>query len=351
MKINYTITRKILTTVLMTVLCVFLLTGCGSKTDAMEYVSVSFTGYNGNGKVDLDVDYDAMIEAVIGKEPDGDSYEKFSEWMNEYLIYDESVEVSCSPKDGLSNGDTVTVTVSLSETAAKKVTGESKKFTVSGLPEIETVDIFKDISLRYEGIVGEYTMVHLDKLSDDQILQDCSFAVAPQANVKNGDTVTVTIINAKTLAEKYLCAPAEISKTFTVSGLDEYLTDSDLLPEDKIRDIIAQYVPTCQKDDNSIFTYSAPTYYKTYFCIGKEDIIGADFNRLLVYACYDEYMDGAYRWTVYTPLTFRNLLLTADGDIELEYGDGQSSVFQTSPESVEEYMEEQYIVDEVYVEY
>jgi len=109
-----------------------MLTGCGSKTDAMEYVSVSFTGYNGNGKVDLDVDYDAMIEAVIGEEPDGDNYEKFSKWMNEYLIYDEGIKVTCSPKDGLSNGDTVTVKVTLSETAAKKVVGGEKKFTVSG---------------------------------------------------------------------------------------------------------------------------------------------------------------------------------------------------------------------------
>ena len=351
MKIKYTITRKILTAVLMITLCVFLLTGCGSKTDSLEYVSVSFTGYNGNGEVDLDVDYDAMIEAVIGEEPDDDNYEKFSKWMNEYLIYDEGIKVSCSPKDGLSNGDTVTVKVTLSETAEKKVSGGEKKFTVSGLPEIETVDIFKDVSLRYEGIVGEYTMVHLDKLSDNQILQDCNFHVEPQSSVKNGDVVTVTITNAETLAEKHLSTPAEISKTFTVSGLDEYLTDSDLLPEDKIREIIEQFVPACRKDDDSIFTHSEPTYYKTYFCIGKENVIGADFNRLYIYVCYDQYMDGNYRWTVYTPLTFRNLILTADGTIELEYSNGQSSVFQTSPESVEDYMEEQYIVDEIYIEY
>lgn len=351
MKNNYAITYKILKAILMLTICVFLLAGCGGKTDAMEYVSVTFTGYEGNGKVDLVVDYDAIIESIIGAEPDGDSYEEFSEWMNDYLIYDEGIEVSCSPKEGLSNGDTVTVTVSLSETVAKKVTGESKKFTVSGLPEIETVDIFKDISLRYEGIVGEYTMVHLDKLSDSQIIQDCHFDIEPESGIENGDVVTVTITNTDVLAEKHLCTPAETSKTFTVSGLDEYLTDSDLLPEDRIRDIIAQYIPTCQKEDNPIFTYSAPTYYKSYFCVGKEDVIGADFNRLFVYACYDEYMDGEYRWTVYTPLTFRNLLLAADGTIELEYSNGQSSVFQTSPESVEDYMEKEYIVDEVYIEF
>ena len=351
MKTNYTIIRKILTTVLMIILCVFLLTGCDSKTDATEYVSVSFTGYNGNGKVDLDVDYDAMIEAIVDEEPDSDSQEKFNEWMNEYLIYDEGISVTCSPREGLSNGDTVTVTVSLSETAAKKVTGESKTFTVSGLLEIEAVDVFQDIALRYEGIVGDYTVVYLDKLSDNQILQDCHFSIEPQSNIKNGDTVTVTVTNADTLAEKHLCVPAEISRIFTVSGLDEYLTDSDLLPEDKIRDIISQYVPTCHKEDNSIFTYSAPTYYKTYFCIGKEDVIGADFNCLLVYACYDEYMDGAYRWTVYTPLSFHNLVLKANGTIDLEYEDGENAVFQTSPESVEEYLENLYVVDEVYIEY
>lgn len=351
MKTNYTITRKILTTVLMIVLCVFLLTGCGSKTDAMEYVSVSFTGYNGNGEVDLDVDYDSMIEAVIGEEPDDDSYEKFSEWMNEYLIYDEGIEVSCSPKDGLSNGDTVTVTVSLSETAAKKVTGESKKFTVSGLPEIETVDIFKDISLRYEGIVGEYTRVHLDKLSDNQILQDCRFDIEPESGIKNGDVVTVTITNTDALAEKHLCAPAETSRTFTVSGLDEYLTDADLLPEDKIRDIIAQYVPASQEEDDFIFSYSESVYYKTYFCVGKENHILADINRLEIYVCSDQYMNGEYRWTVYTPLILRNIILKADGTIDLSYEDGYTAVFYTDPDGLVESLEEDYFVEEVYIEY
>lgn len=351
MKTNDTIIRKILKAILMIASCMFLLAGCGGKTDAMEFVSVSFTGYNGNGEVDLDVDYNAMIESIIGEEPDDDSYEKFGEWMNEYLIYDEGIEVTCSPRDGLSNGDTVTVTVSLSETAAKKVTGVSKKFTVSGLPEIETVDIFKDISLRYEGIVGEYTMVYLDKLSDSQILQDCNFSVEPQANVKNGDEVTVTITNTDVLEEKHLCAPNETSIIFTVSGLDEYLTDSDLLPEDKIRGIVDQYVSASQKEDNDFFTYSESVYYKTYFCVGREDGFGIDFNRLEVFVCYDEFMDGEYRWTVYTPLTFRNLILAADGTINLEYEDGYNAVFYTDSDELLEKLGEDYTVEEVYIEY
>ena len=351
MKSNCTIIYKILTLILMSIICVFLFAGCGNKNDAMDYVSVSFTGYNGNGKVDLNVDFNAMIEAIIGKEPAGDSYEEFSKWTNKYLIYDEGIEVSCTPEDGLSNGDTVSVKVMLSETAAKKVTGGEKKFTVSGLPEIEIVDIFKDVSLRYEGIAGDFTIVHLDRLSDSQILQDCNFSVEPQTDVKNGDVITVTITNTDILAEKHICAPAEISRAFTVSGLDEYLTDSDLLPEDKIRDIIAQYIPTCQKEDDFLFTYTDSVYYKTYFCIGRKDRFGTDFNRLEVFACYDEYMDGEYRWTVYTPLTFRNLLLSAEGTVDLEYKDGYNAIFYTDPDELLETLETEYVVEEVYIEY
>ena len=348
MNTHYIFSRKNLTTFLVIIICIFLLAGCGSKTDAMEYISVSFTGYNGNGTVNLGVDYDSMIQSIIGEEPDGDDYEKLSRWMNKYLVYDEGIEVSYFPKEGLSNGDTITIKITLSETAAKKVIGGENKFIVSGLPEIESVDIFKDISLRYDGIVGDGTMVYLDKLTNDQILQDCNFSIDPQVNIKNGDTITVSITNVDTLAEKHLCAPAEISKTFTVSGLDEYLTDSSLLPMNTIQDIIDQYVPSCQKADNSIFTYGVPAYYKTYFCVGKDDVIGADFNQLLVYACYDEYVDGQYRWTVYTPLVFRNLILKADGSIDIEYSDGANTVFQTSPEAVDAYMDDLNITNEIY---
>ena len=351
MKTNCKIVRRIMRVILMCTICAAVLAGCGNKTDALDFVSVNFSGYNGNGEAHLSVDYDAMIGSIIGEEPADDNYEKFSKWLNEYLIYEDGIAVACTPKDGLSNGDIVKVKVSLSETVGKKLVGGEKKFTVTGLPEIETVDIFQDIVLRYEGVVGGNSVVHLDKLSDNTVLQECHFQIEPQTNIKNGDTVTITITNAESLTEKYLCVPAEITKTFIVEGLDEYLTDPDLLPEDKIQEIIAQYVSSSHAEDNFIFTHSEPAYYKTYFGVGKEGVIGTDVNQLLIYVCYDQYMDGAYRWTVYKPLIFRNLILQADGTVELDFKDGENAVFQTSAEAVEEYMEDLYIVEEVYVEY
>ena len=341
--------RKMMMALAIMLLCAMtMLAGCGYKVDAFEHLNIRFDGYNGNGTVSVDGE-DLLVEAVIGSEPEDPT--KFGEWI---LTYDDlygNVDVQCDPSSNLSNGDIVTVTVTVTGSAEKEIAGGKKEFEVYGLDEVQTVDLFADVELEFTGIVGDLTGVKLNCLSDDEILNACNFNVEPSNNIRNGDVVTVTITNRDYLAENYLVVPAELSKTFTVSGLDEYLTDSDLLPKDQIREIIDRYVADSQEKDEDFWSYSDSTYYKTYFCLEKEGVIGADFNRLYIYVYYDEYMDGNYRRTIYTPLTFRNLILTADGTIELNYEDGENAVFQSDPEAVDAYMEEQYIVEEVFIEY
>jgi hypothetical protein len=328
-----------------------LLGGCGSgqKADAFAFVSVSYDGYNGNGTVNVRFNEGALAESVMGEEPE--DWEELGEWLTTYDNLCMGIDLSVTPRKNLSNGDTVTVVVSVTGEAAKKISGGEMEFQVSGLPEIETVDIFKDIELTYEGIVGDNPYVLLNRLSDSQVLQSCQFSIEPQYGIKNGDTITVTITNSDALAEKFLCIPLETTKTFTVSGLDEYLTDADLLPEDQIREIIAQYVPASQEEDHDFWSYSESVYYKTYFCIGDKGAFGADFNQLRIFICYDAYVNGDYRQTNYVPLIFRDVILTTDGTVALNYQDGYTAVFYTDPDRMVEKMEEDYTVVEVYVEY
>lgn len=327
-----------------------LLGGCGSgqKADAFAFVSVSYDGYNGNGTVNVRFNEGALAESVIGEEPE--DWEELSEWISAYDELCMGIDLSCTPKENLSNGDTVIVSVTVTGEAAKKISGGEMEFQVSGLPEIETVDFFKDIEITYKGIVGGSTSVQLVRLTDNEILGACKFSIDPQANVRNGDVVTVTITNSDALAEKYLCIPQETTKTFTVSGLDEYLTDPDMLPEDHIREIIARYLSENQEEDDFIYSYSPAVYYKTYFCIGK-DVIGADVNRLQIFLCYDSFRDGEYEKTVYVPLIFRDIVISADGTVNLEYEDGYTAVFYTDPDRLIEKIEEEYSVEEVYFEY
>ena len=328
---------------------ILLLTGCGTKADALQFVDIRFEGYNGNGQAVELLDEEALIESVIGSRPK--SLDTMDEWLFEYDAIWMGLDVTCVPEDGLSNGDTVTVTITTSGDAAEKIQGGTKEFQVSGLPEVETVDIFKDISLEYKGIIGDTTQAVIHRNSDNEIVQNCQLSVDPVYDVKNGDTVTVTITNADALAEQYLCIPLELTKTFTVSGLDAYLTDEGLLPKDQVREIINQYIPVSGEKNLDFWTYGEPSYYKTYFCVGKDNKITADWNRLEIVACYDAYLNGEYRWTTYSVLTFRNVVVRADGAIELAYKDGIRIAGYHGADEMLETMEENYTVTEVDVGY
>lgn len=342
---------KFLFPTLMTlVILLTLLSGCGSKTNPMDYVTLGFSGTNGKGRAELEVDRIALIESIIGKEPE--SFENYGKWFSQYLIYDEGISISCTPTQNLSNGETVTVTVSVSESAAKTVKGVEKKFTVTGLKEVQTVDFFRNVDLQYEGI-GDNAHVVWKQPETDGFLRDCVFQIEPEYGIQNGDTVTVTVKNAEDLEQRYLVRPAQMTKTYVVSGLDEYLTDSNLLPEAEIRSLIREFLGSTQPKEDGTFTYSAPEYYKTYFLTDDPQsfYLADSDNALEIYLRYDEFMDGEYRRTIYTPLVFTNLILHPDGNISgLDYASGSSASFYTDPEAIVNRHFNAYSIEEVYVD-
>lgn len=145
--------KMIFITLLVLLTCSLMLAGCGRKANALDYVDITFSGSNGNGRAELSMRTLELIESVIGGEPEPN--ESYSSWLSQYILYDEGITFSCTPEQNLSNGDTVRVTVTVSDAAAKTIKGGEKKFTVSGLPEMQTVDFFRDIAIRYEGISGQ----------------------------------------------------------------------------------------------------------------------------------------------------------------------------------------------------
>ena len=343
--------KRLLNIMAVILIIAAMMTGCETKTkvDPFSYISVAYEGYNGNGSIRVDFDEDALIESIIGSEPE--SLDEIGEWLQKYDALYMAIDVSAEPNVGLSNGDVVVVTVTATGVAEDEVKSGSKEFSVDGLPEVNTVDVFEHIQLEYSGIVGGTTSVHLNRLSEEDWVRFCNFQVEPQSGIRNGDTITVTITNADRLAEEYLCVPVEVEKTFVVTGMDEYVTNPDLLPEDQIKAIIAQYIPASEEEDDWLYSYGEVKYYKTFLCIGKENAIMADFNQVQIFICYDQYMRGEYWRTVYVPLIFRDVVVSAEGEIDLNYEDGYTAVFYTDPDSMIEKIEEMYTVYEVDINY
>lgn len=106
------------------------LAGCGNtKIDLMDYVTVVFSGVDGQGKAVYNVDT-VKLEQDLAGDTDGqisiDEFEKIR-WISQF---ETTISYQLDKETGLSNGDEVTVSVTCDEEFAKenKVTvSESQK--------------------------------------------------------------------------------------------------------------------------------------------------------------------------------------------------------------------------------
>ncbi len=337
-----------LISVLLTVAIVFF-PRFGSKIDPFKYVEVSFDGVSSLGTVEIIFNKDDLITSIIGEEPEIEDYskgmKKYMAWEEDFEEYQNNIEIKISKEENLSNGDEVTITISVKGIAAKKIKSAKETFKVKGLVEVETFDVFTDIEFLAEGVSGSGN-AQIKLLSDSLLLKSCDFNIEPKSNLKNGDKVTVTIVNIEYLAEKYAKAPKIAKKEFIVSGLGDFVTSIDQLPKSLIQEITTQYLTKKRAEvvDNFLFEYSEVEYYGTYLFVRKEDSLAIRKNELCIYVYYDEFLNGEYRRTVYCPIVFRDIIVAPDGTVDLDYENGSAATFVTDIDvAIEDKNEDYYI--------
>lgn len=280
-----------------------------SGKDTMGYASVSF-------------DEKGLIESIIGEEPADLFNEETWKWAELYDEYSDNI-VCEYPTSNLSNGDTITVKIITTGIAAEKIKSIEKTYTVEGLTEIETIDVFKHVTVTFSGLSGNSTaQVELD--TDDEIIKYCRFRIDPNYDFSNGDVITVSITNVEELCERYDVVPLETVKEFTAEGLWTYATVENL-PLDTIKDIAERFVSEEDStDENTDFiSYTAAELYGCYF-LQEKNIFG---NGLHIIVCYEKYVKGEYTETIYMPLIFENILADSNGNVTIEYEDGRGSLF------------------------
>ena len=117
-----------------------LLTGCTKSVDLLQYADVTFDGASGNATATVTRYYNGLGKELFSKGKDQDIWD---EAQTELSLMGH-VNYTVTPQTGLSNGDTVTLTVSADDTFLKNheitLSETSKTLTVSGLKEPETID-------------------------------------------------------------------------------------------------------------------------------------------------------------------------------------------------------------------
>gem|GEM_PF-87854 len=177
----------------------------GQEFDPFSGLEVKFEGYDGHG------DYSINIDSV-------------SEIADKYGSFD--WEYSKSGK--LANGEAFRITYEINDeirmTADKVMPSATKKeYIVTGLDPIKTIDPFDYYDIVYNGFDGKAS-VRLQAKKDSEIASGfwlCDVSVDPDEDVKNGDTLTLTIDTGSVDLSRYGLKLSETTKKVTVSGLDE----------------------------------------------------------------------------------------------------------------------------------
>lgn len=319
--------------------------------DVSKYMTLSADGYNTVGKLNisfdtekLEKDYGKQIATRFKKQMKNfkdDTYGLSSLTASLYDGYEADLFAetcatgSADKTKGLSNGDVVTYIWDDNSDEAEEAFGVKVKYTditytVSGLASVNTFDAFDGVDVEFSGISpdGRATVNSLPTAAEAQGLY---YTLDENSGLSNGDTVTLTVHSNRDdfsdCIDKYGAMPQTTEKTFTVEGLNEYVTSADTLSDsvlvslqNQAEDVFKSYA--AQRFSNGQ-TFKGMTYLGNYILTPKNKDSWGDKDRIVLayqVTVHHDYTselnttydaDDSFFWYI----TFNNVSKDADGNI------------------------------------
>lgn len=286
--------------------------------DPFANIEVKFYGYEPSGR------------AEIQNNHDNDSYDE------PYFEYELDKE------EGLSNGDTVVVTIpdAVDDEQAFKEdcilrwgvepSATSKEYTVEGLEKTEEYDPFEQLSVSFSG-TSPNAQINMDASRVE--VEDLEFTADKTENLKIGDTVTVTVSSyygedLDTLLAQEGKTLAAVSKEYTVQDIPKCAEKLEDIPQDMI-DKMDQNAQDKLNADAAVNWGTEEritdiSMIGTYFLTAKENADVYDswngeyvYNKL--YCVYKiSVQAGESPFTYYTFVGYKNVIIMADGSCSLD---------------------------------
>ena len=297
------------------------MTGCGkTKIDVMEDLEVAFSGVDGYGTAAITNEYDweeEALEAIGGSDPEDVSF------LGDMMKIESAVSFEISPSEGLSNGDTVTVKVSVDNEKIKKYrvafkAGE-KKFTVEGLKEIEQLDLFENVDVEFQG-VAPYVKASIKNESGGAPVY-VGYTLDKSENLTVGDAVTVTAEYDENRLLEQGYTVGEETKEFVVPECDRYVTRLAEIPEEMTGKMNKQFEDALRAD--AAKNWSEDEHIKSIECIGnylltpKDGIDISDKN--IFYGVYKVVAENPEQEvSYYSYCMFRNIIVLKDGTCSVD---------------------------------
>lgn len=322
-----------------------------------KYITLSAEGYNSIGTLDVEFDTD-KLEKDYGKKiaknfqkamknHEEDTYGlsnlagSLYEGGETSLFVTYCADGSADKTRNLSNGDVVTYTwdgvneqtkKEAEELFGVKIKCSDVTYKVSGLTAVNTFDAFDGVEVEFDGISPDGSAT-VNTLPTAEAAKGLYYTLDEQYNLANGDTVTVTVHSNRDdfsdCIEKYGAIPATTEKTYTVEGLNEYVTDSDGLTDsvlvslqNQAEDVLNAYI--AKSWDSECVTLKGMSYLGYYILTPKnKDNYGVSQDVIILpyqVTSHNHFEDDkgqvydadvSYYWYI----AFRNVSKDADGNI------------------------------------
>ena len=322
-----------------------------------KYITLSAEGYNSIGTLDVEFDTD-KLEKDYGKKiaknfqkamknHEEDTYGlsnlagSLYEGGETSLFVTYCADGSADKTRNLSNGDVVTYTwdgvneqtkKEAEELFGVKIKCSDVTYKVSGLTAVNTFDAFDGVEVEFNGISPDGSAT-VNTLPTAEAAKGLYYTLDEQYNLANGDTVTVTVHSNRDdfsdCIEKYGAIPAATEKTYTVEGLNEYVTDSGGLTDsvlvslqNQAEDVLNAYI--AKSWDSECVTLKGMSYLGYYILTPKnKDNYGVSQDVIILpyqVTSHNHFEDDkgqvydadvSYYWYI----AFRNVSKDADGNI------------------------------------
>ena len=240
------------------------------EIDLNDYITCSFTGFNGYGRASVILDEDKL------KKDTSDMAGSFTELMG-------YIDGELTSSEHLSNGDKVTFVWNCDEKKAYSDCGvdlscKSKEFIASELTQVSTFDPFDGLYVDFSGVDGE-GVAKIAGTAMRDAARDFTFVLSKKDHLKNGERVTLSFQwdyddREGDFVEKYHCIPSSREVEYYVSGLTD--PDSPLPYVDKFNMVtVGQW--------NSMKKYSEKVLSERISAISASDLESSLVNYL---GCY-----------------------------------------------------------------
>lgn len=344
--------------------------------DASKYLTVSYSGYDTVGKASVTFDIDSFKENCKGKvklnkkcvlqelEDEGYTRSEAEEYLKELLGYYEEMDEdfgvvflseelshtgSLDESSSLKNGDIITYSwdgitdddlEDIEKAFGCKIKCDPIEFTVEGLEEVGTYDPFENISVTFSGVAPN-GVVEIKNNAEDDMGRNLQYSVSKSEGLSNGDEITITVndANSEYFATNYGKIPSPTERSYTVEGLQHYLSSADEITADileemkeQANDIFSAY----HANESETEILRGEEYLGTYVLSQKSEKYNEFHNAVyLVYRVdmedYEETRQELYDQinTYYTLCRFDNLMVTDGGEITVDLSEYSSPATET----------------------